>query len=536
MVEFHDPKRPRGKHYLFMNIFVSYRRDDSASETGRICDRLIAEFGSDSVFTDVDSIPIGVDFREHLSDTIEQCHIMLVVIGDDWVNARNEQSDKRLNLSNDFVRLEIETALTSGIPIIPVLVGGSTMPTADELPLSIQHLAFRQGLPIRNDPDFHRDIDRLLGGISNSTTTDESNNQQNKRRAIQAVNSSASTRALNPFYLVLSPLLILLPLSAFIKGINIELSFLLIPISAWIGLKFSKLGLVVVTIMMIPALIYTTSFGGFRYATLDVGVYISVIVVCWIAANPQKWLKYLRILDPDTKKIYALLLVTFMVGYFHAAIMGAFGYLGWRGDGALFLLLVFSLGLSGKCGREVLIFSIAAALLSLLYFYLGYPDKFESTLNSGLTQRFRYTFDSIRHFYEILFVFMVGLSGSRIFAQQNLKHGFEDYLSSKAFFFITWAFGYLLISYNSHDVTGSNTLLLFLTFIYGVTQGTQAAVYVIGICVVSFLVSTLLGNIMATDSLTIRPTQQSMVILTCIAIYWLGTKCTKYFKVERGLV
>jgi hypothetical protein len=63
------------------------------------------------------------------------------------------------------LRIEIETALELSIPVIPVLVDGAEMPTEEELPPSLARLAFRNGILIRPDPDFHNDADRLLRGI-----------------------------------------------------------------------------------------------------------------------------------------------------------------------------------------------------------------------------------------------------------------------------------------------------------------------------------------------------------------------------------
>ena len=65
-------------------IAISYRRDDSAAITGRIFDRLVARYGADSVFRDVDNIPIGVDFREHINGILAQTDITLVVVGKRW--------------------------------------------------------------------------------------------------------------------------------------------------------------------------------------------------------------------------------------------------------------------------------------------------------------------------------------------------------------------------------------------------------------------------------------------------------------------
>ncbi len=65
-------------------IFLSYRREDSAGVAGRIYDRLRDHFGRDAVFFDVDSVPYGVDFQEHIESVLSQCDVFLPVIGPHW--------------------------------------------------------------------------------------------------------------------------------------------------------------------------------------------------------------------------------------------------------------------------------------------------------------------------------------------------------------------------------------------------------------------------------------------------------------------
>jgi formylglycine-generating enzyme required for sulfatase activity len=143
-------------------ILISYRREDSADVTGRIYDRLIQAFDRESVFKDVDSIPLGVDFRTYLDAQVAKCHVFLAVIGRDWMKTKGVKSKSGLEDPKDFVRIEIESALKREIPLIPVLVGGASIPAADRLPPSMQELAYRNGIAIRTDPDFHRDMDRLI--------------------------------------------------------------------------------------------------------------------------------------------------------------------------------------------------------------------------------------------------------------------------------------------------------------------------------------------------------------------------------------
>jgi TIR domain len=143
------------------NIFVSYRREDSSDVTGRIFDHLRTAFGEEHLFKDVDSIPLGTDFREVISAAVQKCDVLLVVIGEKWLEVKDETGGRRIDNPDDYVRLEISSALDRNIPVIPVLVGRATIPTQESLPAPLQRLAFRNALYVRPDPDFHNDIERL---------------------------------------------------------------------------------------------------------------------------------------------------------------------------------------------------------------------------------------------------------------------------------------------------------------------------------------------------------------------------------------
>lgn len=147
------------------HIFISYRRSDSADIVGRIYDRLVQEFGRNAIFKDVDSIPLGTDFKEYLNKTVSECSVLLAVIGDHWLDAADDSGKKRLEDSGDFVRIEIESALEQAIAVIPLLVRGARMPEEYDLPASLKQLVYRNGIPIRPDPDFHRDMDRLISAL-----------------------------------------------------------------------------------------------------------------------------------------------------------------------------------------------------------------------------------------------------------------------------------------------------------------------------------------------------------------------------------
>jgi formylglycine-generating enzyme required for sulfatase activity len=142
-------------------VFISYRRDDSADAADRIYERLVQEYGAGNVVMDVESIPPGADFREFIGEAVGRCRVLLAVIGPRWLTILTQRREKPL----DFVRLEIEAALQRRIPIIPTLVSGALMPGAGQLPPSLQELAFRNGLEVRRGRDFHRDVDRLLSSL-----------------------------------------------------------------------------------------------------------------------------------------------------------------------------------------------------------------------------------------------------------------------------------------------------------------------------------------------------------------------------------
>jgi hypothetical protein len=148
------------------SIFISYRRADSAAICGRIYDRLVAAFGRDAIFKDVDSIPLGTDFAQYIGSILAQCAAQVVVIGPRWLSLADESGRRRLDDPGDYVRLEVEGALRRGIPVVPVLVDGATMPPVDHLPPSLQQLARLPSLPVRPDPDFGADVQRLVAALA----------------------------------------------------------------------------------------------------------------------------------------------------------------------------------------------------------------------------------------------------------------------------------------------------------------------------------------------------------------------------------
>jgi hypothetical protein len=153
-------------------IVLSYRRADSDVITGRIRDNLANHYGEDAVFMDIDSIPLGFDYRKQMKDALAENKVMIAVIGPEWLGGRGQ--DARINTNNDPVRIELETALQKGTPIIPVLVSGATMPKAADLPQSLQELCYINAGEVDGGRDFHQHMSRVIYGIDQILKTSES--------------------------------------------------------------------------------------------------------------------------------------------------------------------------------------------------------------------------------------------------------------------------------------------------------------------------------------------------------------------------
>jgi hypothetical protein len=124
-------------------IFVSYRRNDSQGEAGRVFFDLVTHFGEQKVFMDVAGIEAGRDFRKAIEESVANCGVLLVIMGPSWLTATNEAGIRRLDDPADFVREEVAAALRRDIPVIPVLVRGAGMPRVEQLPDTLKDLAYR---------------------------------------------------------------------------------------------------------------------------------------------------------------------------------------------------------------------------------------------------------------------------------------------------------------------------------------------------------------------------------------------------------
>ena len=142
-------------------VFINYRRGDTSGEARALFNELVAIRGKDSVFMDVDTIALGRDFRQVVRERVETCDLMLALVGRDWTTVTNSSGKRRLEDSNDFVRLEIAAALKRDIPVIPVLVQGAAMPAAEQLPEEIKDFAYRNGFELSHSR-WESDLQEML--------------------------------------------------------------------------------------------------------------------------------------------------------------------------------------------------------------------------------------------------------------------------------------------------------------------------------------------------------------------------------------
>ena len=147
-----------------MRIFLSYRRDDTSGHAGRLYDALSHRLGRGSVFQDVAAIDPGVDFGDAIVRALQDCDAVLAVIGPAWIDASTPAGVRRLDEPDDYVRLELSTALAADARVIPVLVAGANVPSTTELPDELRALAGRQAI-VLHDQTWQQDVDVLVSRL-----------------------------------------------------------------------------------------------------------------------------------------------------------------------------------------------------------------------------------------------------------------------------------------------------------------------------------------------------------------------------------
>jgi hypothetical protein len=166
-------------------LFISYRRDDTRADAGRLYDRLNSRFPG-RVFRDIGSIEPGTDWREVVDEVLRSTDACVVVIGPLWLNIRDDDGSRRIDDPFDPVRREVASALASGTRVIPVLVGGASMPDRDDLPADLQPLVRRNAVSL-SEQDFDAGVERLMKALDRvSESAVRSDRHSPRRRWIAA--------------------------------------------------------------------------------------------------------------------------------------------------------------------------------------------------------------------------------------------------------------------------------------------------------------------------------------------------------------
>jgi len=152
-----------------VQVFLSYRRSDVGGYAGRLTDALSTRLGARNVFQDVTAIAPGQDFTVALDEALGRSDAVLAVIGPGWLTAADAAGASRLAQPDDYVRRELSRALERGALVVPILVGGALLPSADQLPAELAGLAQRQAVALR-DESWHQDVDGLLRSLRGEPT------------------------------------------------------------------------------------------------------------------------------------------------------------------------------------------------------------------------------------------------------------------------------------------------------------------------------------------------------------------------------
>lgn len=173
-----------GGDYSF-RIVLNYRREDTSGHAGRLYDALAERFGDDHVFMDIDKIDPGEDFAHAIARAIDASDVFLALIGREWLTVTDSRGRRRLESPEDFVRMEIETALARDVRVIPILVQGAEMPSSEELPASLASLVRRNAVELR-DTSWRSDVDRLADALAKTREREEEDARRSRLPVIVA--------------------------------------------------------------------------------------------------------------------------------------------------------------------------------------------------------------------------------------------------------------------------------------------------------------------------------------------------------------
>jgi hypothetical protein len=143
-----------------VQVFLSYRRSDAGGHAGLLAETLVSRIGRHRVVLDVTATG-GETPAAAVDRALERCDALIAVIGPGWLRAAGPAGLRRLSQPDDYVHVELARALRMGIPVVPVLVGGTTVPAAADLPPDLRGIVRRPAITLR-DETWQADVAVLL--------------------------------------------------------------------------------------------------------------------------------------------------------------------------------------------------------------------------------------------------------------------------------------------------------------------------------------------------------------------------------------
>ncbi|MEP7231551.1 MAG: toll/interleukin-1 receptor domain-containing protein [Ginsengibacter sp.] len=252
------------------NIFISYRKDDSKWNTQILYDRLAQFFPSKFLFKDFNTIKAGENYRDSINKALNNCNVLLVVIGKSWLNIADTGGRRRLEDPEDLVRIEIATALKRNIRVIPVLFDNVSVPAQSELPDDLRPLNLRQCISV-SETNFEYDIRHLAEAIKNKEIENKKKSPLTSLLRYRIVvpsisfvivgwlvNKFTGARSFQLeyfFLLLLTPVIISLIVSTFLKT----------RLSSALRLKFQRIAIISITCFFISIAIYIYYYQNHTY-------------------------------------------------------------------------------------------------------------------------------------------------------------------------------------------------------------------------------------------------------------------------------
>ncbi|HEY5704609.1 MAG TPA: toll/interleukin-1 receptor domain-containing protein [Terrimicrobiaceae bacterium] len=287
-------------------LFINYRREDSAPYAGRLYDFLRRRFPSHEVFMDIDAIDPGEDFVDAIDRTLSASRVVIAVIGPAWATAREASGSRRLDNLDDPVVRELSAALTSNARVIPVLVGGASMPRTDNLPTALHPLARRNAIEI-SDTRFLPDCERLTSAIARVIEPIESTGEpppvqnrhaspKNRGVGFSTSISLATFKAVlwTAYAVGLLTVLVFALSGRFSGGEMVFINLLLQGLGAWInvmilrGKNWARIAYVALLAMGLPSAFLSFIESGAEIALNFVGIFLSVWAIRIMFTAPVK--------------------------------------------------------------------------------------------------------------------------------------------------------------------------------------------------------------------------------------------------------